>query len=321
MINNLEIFEESLQSSESYIDKYYQKKEKLIISKDKSNLNDLMKANNTLLENISAYKIALQSKNLKMQETIINNIIDVLEVEGMNYNEFISYWATKDVSFSYYNNILNTKDNKAKFIKNILPEYIKHRHDIYNLYGYSFSTLQVVSDSKSHKASGNLGIEKVSDILEKFGFIHFQNSNMNDLKKSDKIYLYPDKKDKNLFFDILKEFKINLSWAKNHENKLPDFLFKIGKKLFIIEHKHLKESGGGQYKQMSEIINLISYKDKDVSYIAFLDGVYFNVLANPKITKGKVFEQRKAIYNYLKTNPQNYFVNTYGFIRLLTNLV
>ncbi len=63
-----------------------------------------------------------------------------------------------------------------------------------------------------------------------------------------------------------------------------------------MEHKHMKESGGGQDKQMSEIIDFISHKDKKVSYISFLDGVYFNLLSDKNIDKGKVFEQRKEIF-------------------------
>lgn len=88
-----------------------------------------------------------------------------------------------------------------------------------------------------------------------------------------------------------------------------------------MEHKHMKESGGGQDKQMSEIINFISYSDSGVHYIAFLDGVYFNLLADEKIKFGKPYEQKNAIYNNLKKEKQNFFVNTYGFNELIESFL
>jgi hypothetical protein len=87
-----------------------------------------------------------------------------------------------------------------------------------------------------------------------------------------------------------------------------------------MENKHMKEAGGGQDKQMSEIINFISYQDKEVSYISFLDGVYFNLLSDETIKSGKPYEQRKAIYTYLKKNKTNYFVNTFGLEKLLKTM-
>ncbi|MDI9312397.1 MAG: hypothetical protein QM535_19460 [Limnohabitans sp.] len=88
-----------------------------------------------------------------------------------------------------------------------------------------------------------------------------------------------------------------------------------------MEHKHMKESGGGQGKQMSEIINFISYKDNGVFYVSFLDGVYFNVIADESFTSGKPFEQRRSIIQNLTNNKQNYFVNTNGFIELINSLL
>jgi len=140
------------------------------------------------------------------------------------------------------------------------------------------------------------------------------------LLKSSNIYIYPDKTGKLLFKKILKHYGIKFKWSKNHENKQTDFLFKIGNRIFIMEHKHMKEGGGGQNKQMSEIINFISYADSGVHYISFLDGVYFNLLADKNVKSGKSFEQINSIFNNLKKNKQNYFVNTYGFRQLVKSL-
>ncbi len=84
-----------------------------------------------------------------------------------------------------------------------------------------------------------------------------------------------------------------------------------------MEHKHMKESGGGQDKQMTEIIDFVSYNDNGVGYISFLDGVYFNLLSDKNITSGKSFIQRSKIYKNLNNNKQNYFINTRGFVKFL----
>jgi hypothetical protein len=73
---------------------------------------------------------------------------------------------------------------------------------------------------------------------------------------------------------------------------------------------------------MSEIIDFISYADVDcVSYISFLDWVYFNLLADINITSGKSYEQRQHIYKELNSNKQNYFVNTLGFKKLVDDIL
>lgn len=320
MINNVELFDLSIKEGEPYIDKYYEKKNNVIISDNPQKINKLMEANYKLTENISAYNIAITAKNKEMQETILKNIISVLRVSGINFSEFSSYWAVKDISYSVYKKTLSTDKLKIEFLKKIIPEFIKDRHLLYKIHGYSFSTLQVVNDSKAHKSNGNTGIGKVSTILDLFGFKHFDSKDFNLFEKADSIYIYPDKKDKTLFKTILEHYNIEFSWSVKHEGKQTDFLFKKYGKIFIMEHKHMKEPGGGQDKQMSEIIDFINYKDDEVHYVSFLDGVYFNLLADREIKKGKTYTQRCNIMENLTNNKQNYFVNTFGFYKLMESL-
>lgn len=49
-----------------------------------------------------------------------------------------------------------------------------------------------------------------------------------------------------------------------------------------------------------------------MSYVSFLDGVYFNELAT-KTPTGKTEAQLKQIRQALRANRYNYFVNTAGF--------
>ncbi len=74
---------------------------------------------------------------------------------------------------------------------------------------------------------------------------------------------------------------------------------------------------------MNEVISLISFKENNskIHYIAFLDGIYFNLFANKKyLNKGKILNQLKSIRQNLRQNNQNYFVNTAGFKKMLGEL-
>ena len=100
---------------------------------------------------------------------------------------------------------------------------------------------------------------------------------------------------------------------------MPDFLIKDGDDIFIVEHKHMKEGGGGQDKQINEIISLIGFSENNVKihYVSFLDGMYFNLFTNEKHSKnGKLSNQLRNIKANLTRNKQNYFVNTAGFKKL-----
>lgn len=318
-IDNLKLFDISLKNKESYLDEYYIKDTDLVITSDKQKFNALMESNSKILDNISAYKIAVEAKNISMQKEIIENINKILKTSGINNSEFTSYWSLKDMSYSSFKSFKDTPFIQKEFLKKVIPEYINDRHGVYRNHGYSFSTLQAIKDSKAHKSNGNSGNSKVTKLLEDSGFSYYLDNDLDGFIKSDKVFIYPDKKDKSLFKKILNHYGASFDWSKNHENKQTDFLFKVNGIIYIMEHKHMKESGGGQDKQMSEIINFISYKDKNVSYVAFLDGIYFNVLSDINIKNGKPFEQRKSIIENLKKNKQNYFVNTRGFISLMAS--
>lgn len=95
-------------------------------------------------------------------------------------------------------------------------------------------------------------------------------------------------------------------------------IIKNGRRKFLLEAKHLNTAGGGQDKQLSELIELLtlSEKDKNIFYIAFLDGNYSNILLSDDYVRGKLKIQRKEIKKFLKKNPNNYWVNTNGLKEL-----
>lgn len=101
-----------------------------------------------------------------------------------------------------------------------------------------------------------------------------------------------------------------------HQDKEPDIVLKINDKFFIIEAKHIKESGGAQDKQIVELIEFIRYSEEleNVHYVSFMDGIYFNNFSWAK--KGdetKVNKQKRQLKSTL-------FVNTSGLLSLFEDL-
>jgi hypothetical protein len=83
----------------------------------------------------------------------------------------------------------------------------------------------------------------------------------------------------------------------------------------LCEAKHINGSGGLQNKQIAELIELTSLKEKNknVFYISFLDGKYSNMLLSSQNNNNKIATQVKQIETNLKKNPNNFWLNTKGF--------
>lgn len=105
------------------------------------------------------------------------------------------------------------------------------------------------------------------------------------------------------------------------QNKTLDLIIKAKDKILLCEAKHLNTSGGGQDKQISELIEIMSLKEENgISYIAFLDGKYSNVFLSDKDGGDKITKQRKEINKFLENNPNSYWLNTTGFEKLISDL-
>jgi len=319
-INNLKLFEFSLNNSEPIIDEFYLKNGDLIISKNPKEPTGLMNQNINLLESISAYSFAKKTKSPATARKALKKISKIIKSKNINYSEFVSFWSVVDISYSIFCKMSDKE--KLKILKNIIEKYIELRHGMYLTYGYTPATLQASKDAKALKESGNLGIYKVSKILDSRGFKKTNDASIKKFVSGKKKYIESDKKGKKLFKDLLKYYKIDFKWSSKKENKMPDFLIRHKNDIYIVEHKHMKEKGGGQDKQINEIISLIgqSENNKKICYISFLDGIYFNLFANKTLNKGRILSQLNNIKENLKNNKQNYFVNTAGFKKLLKNL-
>ncbi len=274
------------------------------------------------MESISAYSFAVKSKKRAFANAAIKKIAEIIGCKNINYSEFVSFWPVVDVSYSLFRKL--TKTEQQKILKKITENYIAKRHGVYSSNGYAPTSWQVGKDAKAHKGSGSLGIYKVSKILDKHGFKKSNHETIDDFSLSgSQKYIEADKKGKKLFKELLKHYKIKFNWSRDHDGKMPDFFIRHKKSIYIMEHKHMKEDGGGQDKQMNEVISLVGYGESNscVHYISFLDGIYFNLLANQsQIGNNKTTTQLANIKQNLKSNKQNYFVNTAGFEKLLRSL-
>mgnify|MGYP003394146616 CR=1 FL=1 len=318
-IDNIELLSFSLNNPEPILDDYYIKKGNLVISDDPKKSTDLMLKNLDLIECISAYSFAKKSKNKSSINDALSSALNIVMSKNINFSEFVSFWPIVDISYSLFRNL--EEDDQKEILEEIMNKYVELRHGLYSNIGYSATTLQVGKDAKAHKESGNLAIKKVSELLEKRGFL---NSNTEDLGNffsgKSKKYLVADKAGKKLFKKIIKEKGIKFKWSRGKENKMPDFLVRDADDIFIMEHKHMKEGGGGQNKQVNELIDFINFSEnnKNVYYISFLDGLYFNLFTDERyLKKGKIYDQLKGIKKALSQNKGNYFVNTSGFINLI----
>lgn len=318
-IDNIELLEFSLNNPEPVLDDFYLKKGSLVISDDPQKSTDLMLRNLDLIECISAYSFAKKSKNKSSINDALAKALILVKSKNINFSEFVSFWPIVDISYSLFSSL--EEDDQKEILEEVMDKYVELRHGLYSKIGYSATTLQVGKDAKAHKESGNSAINKLSELLENKGFVNSNNDDVDTFfAGKTKRYLTADKGGKKLFKKILKEKGIKFKWSRGKENKMPDFLVRDDKDIYIIEHKHMKEGGGGQNKQVNEVIDFINFSEgnENVHYVSFLDGLYFNLFADERyLRKGKICDQLKGIKKALSQNKGNYFVNTSGFKKLI----
>ncbi len=291
---------------------------RLVITPKRGQSNELMHANSEILDLITTFKVASDESDNKLCAKIVDRMITLLQTHGMNYSEFATFWQVNDISYSVYEDF--GAETKRSFLNAVIPSYIAYRHQIYKEHGYTATTLQVRADSHSHKTFGSRGIHKIASILKRFNVPPLIDQ--SKLRSCPSFYILADRGGKNLFDRTITEMKISFTLRKQYAGKRPDFLIKHGPKMLIVEHKHKKEGGGGQNSYIVEISEFIRQKESspDVHYVSFLDGIFFNILfINP--SGGKPREQNRQIWQALKENKNNYFVNTYGFNLLIQHLV
>jgi hypothetical protein len=262
-------------------------------------------------------------------QKIFNSILNLIEsTEQIQYTEFVAFWKTLDISYSTFKDY--SDEEKKDILKSILELYCENRRKIYDRLGYTNTAIQALYDAGASRKKGKLGIRKIETLLQNILNIsnteHLKVENLKDFEGKKICYLLPDsnKSDKEIFDDFIKRKNLDYRFGREHQNKYPDIVIKICEHYFIIEAKHIKESGGTQDKQIVEIIEFIKYSENidNIHYVSFLDGIYFNkfISLKDKDNKNKVLSQIRDIENALKYNKNNFFVNTYGLKLLIEDV-
>ncbi|MCK5466394.1 hypothetical protein KAI56_02775 [Candidatus Parcubacteria bacterium] len=301
MKSNQHYFKISQQNPEKLLDKFY------VFDNKHPDLKKYI-SNTKEIKNILITIKTLQNK--KEETKIVDKYFYELQkvlCGTSNCSEFVCFVNACD-------NILDSVKNDIDLLKKITEKYFKKR--ILNEI-VPEEWIQAILDSNSSRKKGKCGEIKLLSILQKLGFSEAKTWNDFSTKKKCVVQFSKAFSLKNV------RDRLNIKIKTKKQNKDLDLIIKINKKIFIVEAKHLNTSGGGQDKQIAELIEIINLKEKreDIFYIAFLDGNYSNILLDNKKCGNKLKTQRKEIKKYLKNNARNFWLNTKGFENLFFDIV
>lgn len=263
-----------------------------------------LKINSSQMETIRKIRETIRRvcQTRVFDEVSLKLLVSFLELDGAQYTEFTAYMNAFDVSLSVFNRWEYRQ--KLDALKKILKKYCESRFYVYAAIQVDDAAIpQAMLDKGASRAKSVSGKVKIKKILEDYGLIEVKS--LEGFSKGDRCFIDLDRSAAKL------SFSVGSGLEKN-----PDFQIKINDHVLIVEAKHLKESGGAQDKQLSELCALIANKAQaGLHFVAFLDGVYANRFF---IKEHKYSEDALEI---LRRNPDNFFVNTAGFKRLVEDLL
>ena len=298
--SNLHYFKISKDNQEKLLDDFYVFDEKNVdLNKYKENTKEI--------KNILITIKTLQER--KEKQAVINKyFLELSKTLGKfsNCSEFACFINACD-------NVLKEAKNEIKLLKKITERYFAKR-TLNEMIPEEW--IQAILDTNSSRKKGKCGENKLIHILKKQGFKEVFS--WDDFFKTDYCAVKFSKKFS--LKNVRKNLGVKIKTKK--QNKTLDLIIKAKDKIFLCEAKHLNTSGGGQDKQISELIEIMGLKEKNgISYIAFLDGKYSNILLSDKDGGDKIKRQRKEINKFLENNPDNYWLNTDGFGGLIHDLL
>ena len=257
-------------------------------------------------------------ENLKQIKNILITI-KTLKNNNENLQIISKYYRQLQQNINKYSNtsefscFINACDNSLDSVKDDIITLEKITEKYFNKRILNENSpiewIQALIDNNSSRKKGKNGEIKLINILKKNNFVYcetweeFKSKNQAIIGFSNKI---------NIKF-IRNELKIDIKTKT--QNKNLDLVIKFYDKYFLCEAKHINGSGGLQNKQIAELIELTSLKEKNknVFYISFLDGKYSNMLLSSQNNNNKIATQVKQIETNLKKNPNNFWLNTKGF--------
>jgi|SRR3989339_1483757 len=300
-MDNLKLLEYSIKHPEPLMDKNYMFLNKHV---------DLQKYVKKT-QNIKNILIAIKEmKSANISGKTIDKMYLKLDKELNNYSVFSE--------FSCFINAcdLNNGEVRGKIdlLKKVTDYYLKHR-DLNDIVPAEW--IQALIDKTTSRKKGQAGEKKLLQLLKtkRYNFVDTLEDFMSHNKSCARFSKKGGLSNKNL------KRELGVTIGKKNQDKKLDLLIKNNKNIYFLEAKHISTGGGGQNKQISELIDIIRLKtnNKNYHFISFLDGVHFNTLFKKhKKTKksDKILIQQKDIKKALKVNKTNYFINTAGFKKL-----
>jgi hypothetical protein len=298
--DNLHYFRISQRNPEKILDSFY------IFDEKHPQLQKYI-ANTREIKHILITIKTLQKKN-ENRKIIKKYFLELSETldKFSNCSEFACFINACDsfLDLAKKDIVLLEKITQKYFKKRVLNEYVPEEW------------IQAILDSNSGRKKGKCGEKKLLYILSKYGFQEVINwENFSQRKKCAAKF--------SKVFNIKNVRKnLGIKLATKRQGKKLDLIIKSNNKIFLCEAKHLNTSGGEQDKQISELIEIVGLKErnKNISYLAFLDGSYSNILLGNKNQGDKLAIQRKEIKKHLSRHPNNFWVNTAGFKALFREL-
>ncbi|MBU2579284.1 hypothetical protein KKA09_04195 [Patescibacteria group bacterium] len=297
--NNLHYFEISKNNQEKLFDDFY------VFDEKHPDLNKYIK-NTKEIKNILITIRTLRGKKEK-SAVVDKYFLELSKIIGKysNCSEFACFVNACD-------NIICEVKNEINLLKKITERYFAKR--VLNEIAPE-EWVQAILDTNSSRKKGKCGENKLIHILRKQGF-----KEVFDWDEFFKINYCVVKFSKKFSLKNVRE-KLSIKIKTKKQNKTLDLIIKAKDKILLCEAKHLNTSGGGQDKQISELIEILGLTEKNkISYISFLDGKYSNILLSNNRHGDKINTQRKEIKKFLKNNPNNYWLNTVGFERFIFDL-
>ncbi len=296
--NNLLCFKISQENPEPALDDFY------IFDKRNPNIQKYINNTREIKNHLITIKTLLEKKEKRVVvDRYFRSLATIL-------NEF-SVCSEFSCFINACDNVLDFVKKDLNLLKNISKRYFKNRILNENV---PEEWIQAILDSNSSRKKGSRGEEKLLFILQKKGFERVLN--WDDFQKKNKCVA----KFSNIFSLRAVRQQLNVRINTKKQNKRLDLIIKDENKIFLLEAKHLNTSGGGQDKQLSELIEILSLQEKNdnIFYISFLDGVYSNILLADDEVRGKLSIQRGEIKKLLKKNSRSYWVNTAGIETLFS---
>jgi hypothetical protein len=304
MKDNLHYFKFSQYNPEDFLDKNYMFVEEdstLPFYRDKTQkIKELL----TTIKNIEN-----KNNSKKVLDIIFTELQDTIKKHA-NYSEFGCFINACDST-------MEENINDIGLLKTITFLYLKKRKltDIVPL-----EWIQALIDKGSSRKKGHAGENKLITILENNSYVKAKD--INDFNKKGKSFAKLSRRGRFSNGNIKNFFKVSI--GKETQGKSLDIIVKNKGEIFFVEAKHLNTGGGGQNKQVLELIEIIRKNSgkENHHFVAFLDGIHSNNILNFKMElkdkneENKIKVQHEDILKALKKNKNNYWVNTAGFKEL-----